>query len=212
MTAQSDIAAPTELPRASTRRATSWLIALAVMLNGVACMPARVLPIIGDEADLALEAELDERDGDSDSDNDASGNYDVSAREAGLAEVVVLRLSPIGWLNRMLVYADHEYIGYTGARSYVNYTVAPGYHTVGSSGENYMWVPFIAEPGETYYFRQRLRSGFALARVYLEPVRRIDIERALLKLPPPRLTASLPGRPHWRSVQARARQRGRPSY
>lgn len=85
----------------------------------------------------------------------------------GKALVYILRPTAFGALIRMTVKCDTVPIGSTKANNYIYAMLDPGPHTLISHSENTFKLDITLEAGKTYYIKQQVKMGIAIAETGL---------------------------------------------
>ena len=84
------------------------------------------------------------------------------------ANIYVYRNEGIGAAIKMGIYADEQPIAQTAAKTFINFQLAPGAHTIRGHAENNSEVTLDAKGGELYFIWQEVKMGFASARNKLQ--------------------------------------------
>jgi len=97
------------------------------------------------------------------------------------AGVYVYRNETMGAAIKMNVEVDGQFIGQTGANTYLYKEVAPGKHTFTSKTENESSVEVDAKPGTLLYLWQEVKMGFGSARSKLQIVDQAQGQKGVLE-------------------------------
>jgi uncharacterized protein (DUF2345 family) len=111
----------------------------------------------------------------------ASAERDTAAKSfksgADQANVYVYRLSAAAMLVKFPVSLDGKYLGELAVGTFAHASVAPGQHTVLSSGENQATFTFTVAAGQNVFIKAEPNIGWTAAGISLLP--RTDPEEAM---------------------------------
>lgn len=87
-----------------------------------------------------------------------------------MATIYVLRPSSFGSAIKFGIYQNEKLIGKLGPKSYLAWTVKPDGKKllIMSKSENKDILTINPQPGKTYYIKQKVKMGIAIARTRLE--------------------------------------------
>lgn len=88
----------------------------------------------------------------------------------GKSLLYVYRPSVAGAVIPMPVICDERMIGSTRGKTFIYAYIAPGKHTITAEAERPATLEIETEAGKTYYIRQKVKMGIAMARTDLELV------------------------------------------
>ena len=108
------------------------------------------------------------------------------------AKIYVLRPSSFGSAIQFRIYQDDKLIGKLGPKSYLVWTIKPEGKEIRiiSKSENKVILTINPQPGKTYYIKQNVKLGFAIARTGLEFIDEKESTEILLKLKSPKLKSA----------------------
>jgi len=95
------------------------------------------------------------------------------------ALVYIVRPQSLGGFVRFWAYADEVFMAVTRGESYSFALVPEGERLFWSRGETITTLRKTVKAGETYYLRQEVNMGAAMARVRLIPVSEAEGEKAI---------------------------------
>jgi hypothetical protein len=105
---------------------------------------------------------------------DVSGYQLPNAPAPGQALVYVVRPARLGGVIRFNVFVDDQEeaseVGFTRARQYIHFALAPGRHKIFSKADNWAEIELTVQAGEVVFIEQQPGIGFLLARNNLERV------------------------------------------
>lgn len=104
-----------------------------------------------------------------------------------LATIYVVRPSSFGSAIRFRIFQDEKLIGKLGPNSYLSWTVKPDGKdlTIVSKSENKDMVTINPQPGKTYFIKQEVKMGIAIARTGLKIIEEQEGKSILEKLKKP---------------------------
>lgn len=108
----------------------------------------------------------------------AAKNFAVKPNVAG---VYIYRNESLGAAKKMNVNMDGKYLGQTAAKTYFYTEVAPGKHTVTSTGENTDTLSFDAVAGKLYFIWQEIKMGMLDARTKLHLVSEAEGKKGVME-------------------------------
>ncbi|HRP88884.1 MAG TPA: DUF2846 domain-containing protein [Edaphocola sp.] len=105
-----------------------------------------------------------------------------------MATIYVLRPSSFGSAIKFGIYQDEKLIGKLGPKSYLAWTVKPDGKeiTIISKSENKDILTINPQPGKTYFIKQKVKMGIAIARTGLEFIDKSEGEIIIKKLKTPK--------------------------
>ena len=105
------------------------------------------------------------------------------------AKIYVIRSTNFGSGIKMKIYQDDKLIGKLGPKSYLSWEVDPskGDITIISKSENKDMLTISPKAGKTYYIKQKIKMGFAIARTKLEFLEETEAKEMLNKLKKPQM-------------------------
>jgi len=105
------------------------------------------------------------------------------------AKIYVIRSTNFGSAIKMKIYQDDKLIGKLGPKSYLSWEVDPkkGDITIISKSENKDMLTISPKGGKTYYIKQKIKMGFAVARTGLEFLDENEAKEMLSKLKKPQI-------------------------
>ena len=111
-----------------------------------------------------------------------------NSNDKEMATIYVLRPSSFGSAIKFGVYQDEKLIGKLGPKSYLAWTVKPDGKelTIMSKSENKDMLTINPQAGKTYYIKQKVKMGIAIARTGLEFIEENEGKEILRKLKVPK--------------------------
>jgi len=105
------------------------------------------------------------------------------------AKIYILRPTSFGSGIKMKIYQDDKLIGKLGPKSYLFWEVSPskGEIHIISKSENKDMLTINPKAGKTYYIKQKIKMGFAIARTKLEFIDEYEAKDYLKKLKKPQM-------------------------
>jgi hypothetical protein len=105
------------------------------------------------------------------------------------AKIYVIRNTNFGSAIKMKIYQDEKLIGKLGPKSFLSWEVDPskGEISIISKSENKDMLTIKPKAGKTYYIKQKIKLGFAIARTGLEFLEPEDAKEILEKLKKPQM-------------------------
>ena len=105
-----------------------------------------------------------------------------------VATIYVLRPSSFGSAIKFGIYQDEKLIGKLGPKSYLAWNVIPNGReiTIISKSENKDILTINPQAGKTYYIKQKVKMGVAIARTGLEFIDESEGKDILKKLKTPK--------------------------
>jgi hypothetical protein len=104
------------------------------------------------------------------------------------ATIYVIRPTVFGSAIKFGIYQDDKLIGRLGPKSYLAWSVDADGNDISivSKSENKDMLNINPQPGKTYYIRQKVRMGFAVARTAIEFMDESEAKEILEKIKPPK--------------------------
>lgn len=111
-----------------------------------------------------------------------------NSNDKEMATIYVLRPSSFGSAIKFGIYQDEKLIGKLGPKSYLAWTVKPDGKelTIISKSENKDMLTINPQAGKTYYIKQKVKMGIAIARTGLEFIEENEGKEILRKLKAPK--------------------------
>ena len=111
-----------------------------------------------------------------------------NSNDKEMATIYVLRPSSFGSAIKFGIYRDEKLIGKLGPKSYLAWTVKPDGKelTIMSKSENKDMLTINPQAGKTYYIKQKVKMGIAIARTGLEFIEENEGKEILRKLKAPK--------------------------
>ncbi len=111
-----------------------------------------------------------------------------NSNDKEMATIYVLRTSSFGSAIKFGIYQDEKLIGKLGPKSYLAWTVKPDGKklTIMSKSENKDMLTINPQAGKTYYIKQNVKMGIAIARTELEFIEENEGKEILQKLKAPK--------------------------
>ncbi len=111
-----------------------------------------------------------------------------NSNDEEMATICVLRPSSFGSAIKFGIYQDEKLIGKLGPKSYLAWTVKPDGKelTIMSKSENKDMLTINPQAGKTYYIKQKVKMGIAIARTGLEFIEENEGKEILRKLKAPK--------------------------
>ena len=111
-----------------------------------------------------------------------------NSNDKEMATIYVLRPSSFGSAIKFGIYQDEKLIGKLGPKSYLAWTVKPDGKelTIMSKSENKDMLTINPQAGKTYYIKQKVKMGIAIARTGLEFIEENEGKEILRKLKAPK--------------------------
>ena len=111
-----------------------------------------------------------------------------NSNDKEMATIYVLRPSSFGSAIKFEIYQDEKLIGKLGPKSYLAWTVKPDGKelTIMSKSENKDMLTINPQAGKTYYIKQKVKMGIAIARTGLEFIEENEGKEILRKLKAPK--------------------------
>ena len=111
-----------------------------------------------------------------------------NSNDKEMATIYVLRPSSFGSAIKFGIYQDEKLIGKLGPKSYLAWTVKPDGKelTIMSKSENKDMLTINPQAGKTYYIKQKVKMGIAIARTGLEFIEENEGKEILRKLKVPK--------------------------
>ncbi|MBU2018193.1 MAG: DUF2846 domain-containing protein [Bacteroidetes bacterium] len=111
-----------------------------------------------------------------------------NSNDKEMATIYVLRRSSFGSAIKFWIYQDEKLIGKLGPKSYLAWTVKPDGKdlTIMSKSENKDMLTINPQAGKTYYIKQKVKMGIAIARTGLEFIEENEGKEILRKLKAPK--------------------------
>ena len=111
-----------------------------------------------------------------------------NSNDKEMATIYVLRPSSFGSAIKFGIYQDEKLIGKLGPKSYLAWTVKPDGKelTIMSKSENKDMLTINPQAGKTYYIKQKVKLGIAIARTGLEFIEENEGKEILRKLKAPK--------------------------
>ena len=105
------------------------------------------------------------------------------------AKIYVIRSTNFGSAIKMKIYQDDKLIGKLGPKSYLSWEVDPtkGDITIISKSENKDMLTISPKAGKTYYIKQKIKMGWAVARTGLEFLEENEAKEILSNLKKPQM-------------------------
>lgn len=105
------------------------------------------------------------------------------------AKIYVIRSTNFGSSIKMKIYQDEKLIGKLGPKSYLAWEVDPsaGDITIISKSENKDMLTISPKAGKTYYIKQKIKMGWAIARTGLDFLDDNEAKEMLSKLKKPQM-------------------------
>jgi hypothetical protein len=105
------------------------------------------------------------------------------------AKIYVIRSTNFGSGIKMKIYQDDKLIGKLGPKSYLAWEVDPseGDITIISKSENKDMLTISPKAGKTYYIKQKIKMGWAIARTGLEFLDENEAKEMLSNLKKPQM-------------------------
>lgn len=105
------------------------------------------------------------------------------------AKIYVIRSTNFGSAIKMKIYQDDKLIGKLGPKSYLSWEVDPtkGDITIISKSENKDMLTISPKAGKTYYIKQKIKMGWAVARTGLEFLEENEAKEMLSNLKKPQM-------------------------
>jgi hypothetical protein len=110
-----------------------------------------------------------------------------NSNDKEMATIYVLRPSSFGSAIKFGIYQDEKLIGKLGPKSYLAWSVKPDGKelTIMSKSENKDILTINPQPGKTYYIKQKVKMGIAIARTGLEFIDENEGKEILRKVKAP---------------------------
>lgn len=111
-----------------------------------------------------------------------------NSNDKEMATIYVLRPSSFGSAIKFEIYQDEKLIGKLGPKSYLAWTLKlDGKElTIMSKSENKDMLTINPQAGKTYYIKQKVKMGIAIARTGLEFIEENEGKEILRKLKAPK--------------------------
>jgi len=105
------------------------------------------------------------------------------------AKIYVIRPTNFAFGIKMRIYQDDKLIGKLGPKSFLSWEVIPekGDVTIISKSENKDMLTISPKAGKTYYIKQKIKMGYAVARTGLEFIDENEAKEMLKKLKKPQM-------------------------
>ena len=111
-----------------------------------------------------------------------------NSNDKEMATIYVLRPSSFGSAIKFGIYQDEKLIGKLGPKSYLAWTVKTDGKelTIMSKSKNKDILTIYPQAGKTYYIKQKVKMGIAIARTGLEFIEENEGKEILRKLKAPK--------------------------
>lgn len=115
-------------------------------------------------------------------------NKIANPNNSEVATIYVLRPSSFGSAIKFGIYQDEKLIGKLGHKSYLSWNVVPNGKeiTIISKSENKDILTINPQAGKTYFIKQKVKMGIAIARTGLEFIDESEGKDILQKLKTPK--------------------------